>query len=146
MLTRQAEILLVEDNQTDCFLITEAFNQLGTKNNVHIAKDGFEALLFIKKQGEYENVVTPDLILLDLKMPRVDGLEVLKEIKKDVKLQAIPIIVLTVSKDDKDLKDAYDLYANAYIIKPVDIEDYTKLARSIENFWLKNVRLPYIEA
>lgn len=145
MLTRPVNILLVEDNNDDSFLIVEAFKEIPTKNKVHVVTDGVEAIEFLRNEKKYIESPLPDLILLDLLLPRKDGMDLLREIKKDQKFQTIPIIVLTVLKSDSELKKAYDLYANAYIVKPSNLDGYVKMANSIENFWLKNVNLPTFE-
>lgn len=136
------EILLVEDNPADVRLTVEALKEEKMYNNLHIVNDGEEALFFLRRQGKYANAVRPDLILLDLNLPKVDGREVLKEIKNDEKLMQIPVVVLTVSKADEDILKSYNLHANCYITKPVDLKQFIKVVRSIQDFWLTIVKLP----
>lgn len=136
------EILLVEDNPADVRLTVEALKEEKMYNNLHIVNDGEEALFFLRKQGKYANAVRPDLILLDLNLPKIDGREVLKEIKSDEKLMQIPVVVLTVSKADEDILKSYNLHANCYITKPVDLKQFMKVVRSIQDFWLTIVKLP----
>jgi CheY-like chemotaxis protein len=136
------EILLVEDNPADVRLTTEALKEERVYNNLSIVSDGVEALEFLHKEGKYANAVRPDLILLDLNLPKKDGREVLKEIKEDNKLKAIPVVVLTVSKAEEDILRSYNLHANCYITKPVDLEQFIKVAKSIQDFWLTIVKLP----
>jgi CheY-like chemotaxis protein len=138
------EILLVEDNPGDVRLTREAFKDGKMKNNLHIAEDGVEALAFVRRQGRYKNVPVPDLILLDLNLPKKDGREVLAEIKADPQLKQIPVIVLTTSAAHKDIIRTYHLHANSYITKPVDLDQFFKIIRSIEDFWLTIVKLPSI--
>lgn len=136
------EILLVEDNPADVRLTTEALKEERVYNNLHIVSDGVEALAFLRKEGKYAKAVRPDLILLDLNLPRKDGREVLKEIKEDDGLKTIPVVVLTVSKAEEDILKSYKLHANCYISKPVDLKQFIKVARSIQDFWLTIVKLP----
>ena len=136
------EILLVEDNPADVRLTVEALKEEKVFNNLHIVNDGEEALFFLRKQGKYSNAVRPDLILLDLNLPKVDGREVLREIKDDDKLKQIPVVVLTVSKADEDILKSYNLHANCFISKPVDLAQFIKVVRSIQDFWLTIVKLP----
>lgn len=136
------EILLVEDNPADVRLTLEAFKDCKVYNNLHIVKDGVEALSFLRREGEYKDVPRPDLILLDLNLPKKDGREVLKEIKADNKLKIIPVVVLTVSQAEEDILKSYDLNANCYICKPIDLNQFIKIIKSIEEFWLTVVKLP----
>ncbi|MFK8068471.1 MAG: response regulator [Gammaproteobacteria bacterium] len=137
-----AEILLVEDNPGDVLLTREAFSEAKIKNNIHVAADGEEALAFLKRQEGYENVATPDLILLDLNLPKLDGREVLQAIKRDENLRRIPVVILTSSKAEQDVLKTYDLHANSYLVKPVDLEKFVEVVNAIENFWFSVVVLP----
>ena len=139
---KQIEILLVEDNEGDIGLVEEVFQEAKIRNNLHIAEDGEEAMLFLHKEGKFSDVPRPDIILLDLNLPRKDGREVLKEIKEDSSLKRIPVVVLTTSKAEEDILKSYDLHANSYITKPVDFDQFIKVIKSIEDFWLDVVKLP----
>ena len=136
------EILLVEDNLGDVRLTQEALNDSKLHNNLSIVRDGIEAMTFLKKQDEYEQAPTPDIILLDLNLPRKDGIEVLEEIKDDELLRRIPVVVLTTSDADQDILRSYDLHANCYITKPVDLDRFVQIVQTIENFWFQIVKLP----
>ncbi len=136
------EILLVEDNQPDIDLTIEALESGKLRNRIHIARDGIEALAFLRKEGNNANAPRPHLILLDLNMPRMDGRETLAEIKKDSDLQSIPVVVLTTSKSEEDIARSYKLQCNCYITKPVDLTQFMAVVRAIENFWLEVVQLP----
>ncbi|NVJ00796.1 response regulator [Myxococcus sp. AM009] len=136
------EILLVEDNPGDVRLTIEAFKEGKVSNRLSVARDGVEALSFLRRQGAYADAARPDLILLDLNLPRKDGREVLAEIKVDPALRRIPVVVLTTSKAEEDILRTYDLHANCYIAKPVDLEQFISVVRSIDDFWLSVVRLP----
>lgn len=136
------EILLVEDNPGDVRLTQEALKEAKVKNIIHVATDGVEAMAFLHHEGKYKNVPGPDLILLDLNMPRKNGLEVLSEIKEDADLKKIPVVILTVSKNEEDILRSYDLHANCYITKPVDLDQFLKVVKSIQDFWLTIVKLP----
>jgi len=136
------EILLVEDNPADVRLTQEALKEEKLHNNLSVVNDGVEALAFLRREGEYANVVRPDLILLDLNLPRKDGREVLKEIKNDPDLKAIPVVVLTISEAEKDILISYNLHANCYITKPLDLNQFSKVVKSIQDFWLTIVKLP----
>jgi CheY-like chemotaxis protein len=136
------QILMVEDNDGDVFLTMEALHAAKIGNHVHVVHDGVEALEFLRRQGKYASAPRPDLILLDLNLPRKDGREVLADIKVDADLRAIPVIVLTSSSAETDVARSYDLHANCYIVKPVDFEGLMEVVRSIENFWLIVVKLP----
>ncbi len=142
MTAQPVEILLVEDNPGDVDLTLEALEEARLRNNVHVAKDGVVALQFLRREGEHADAPRPDLILLDLNMPRMDGREVLREIKEDPALKRIPVVVLTTSEAEQDVLDAYEYRANAYIVKPVDFEQFLRTIRSLEDFWLTVVRLP----
>jgi two-component system, chemotaxis family, response regulator Rcp1 len=136
------EILLVEDNPGDARLTLEAFKEGKVLNNLTVMKDGVEALAYLRRRGVYASAKTPDLILLDLNLPRKSGREVLAEIKADDRLKMIPVVVLTTSADEQDVARAYSEHANCYITKPVDLEQFLRVVHSIENFWLTLVRLP----
>jgi chemotaxis family two-component system response regulator Rcp1 len=142
MTAKPVDILLVEDNPGDVRLAKEALKECKIDNTVYVAQDGIEALAFLRKEGEHEKAPRPDLILLDLNLPRKDGREVLKEIKADRELRRIPVVVLTTSKLEQDVIKAYDLHANCYIIKPVDFQQFLGVVRDIESFWLTVVKLP----
>lgn len=135
-------ILLVEDNPGDIRLTKEVLKDGKIKNVLSVVMDGEDALLYLKKQGNYTNVLTPDIILLDLNLPKKDGREVLAEIKSDPDLMMIPVIILTTSSAEQDILNTYAHYANCYITKPVDFNQFINVIRSIENFWLTIVKLP----
>ena len=137
-----AEILLVEDNPGDVRLMKEAFRETKVEKNLTVINDGVKALAFLKKQLPYQNATRPDMILLDLNLPKKHGQEVLQEIKSDPNLRRIPVVILTTSKAEQDILKTYDLHANCYISKPVDLEKYIKVIRTIEDFWLTIVNLP----
>ena len=136
------EILLVEDNPGDIRLTQEALRDGKMRNNLSVAQDGAEAMAFLRQEGQYVEAARPDLILLDLNLPRKDGREVLTELKQDSLLKYIPVVVLTTSRADIDILKAYDLHANCYVTKPVDLEDFVAIIRNIESFWLTVVRVP----
>jgi CheY-like chemotaxis protein len=136
------EILLVEDSPADVDLTREALDDAKVHNNLHVASDGVEALAFLRREGRYADAPRPDLILLDLNLPKKDGREVLAEIKDDPKLRRIPVVILTTSEAEQDILRSYDLHANCYITKPVDLDSFIDVVRSIEGFWLAIVRLP----
>ena len=136
------EILLVEDNPGDARLTLEGFKDAKVKNNITVAENGVEALAILHCDGDYESAPLPDLILLDLNMPKKDGREVLAEIKADDRLRHIPVLVFTTSDADRDIVDAYNLQANAFITKPIDFDEFTNVVRSMEEFWLSIVKLP----
>jgi len=140
--TRPIEILLIEDSPSDTALTIEALEEGKIANNLSHVEDGVEAMDFLRRQGKYKNAPRPDLIMLDLNLPRKDGREVLAEIKADEDLRIIPIIVLTTSRSDKDILQSYKLNANCYITKPVDFRQFMDVVRSIEKFWLSVVTLP----
>jgi two-component system, chemotaxis family, response regulator Rcp1 len=139
---KPVEILLVEDNPGDVRLTKEALKEAKVINNLTVLKDGVEALAFLRQQGMYDKAATPHLILLDLNLPRKDGREVLAEIKADDKLKRIPVVVLTTSQDEQDIYKSYNLHANCYVTKPVDLEQFMTVVKSIEDFWLGIVMLP----
>ena len=136
------EILLVEDNPGDARLTEEAFKDSRLLNSMHRVSDGVEALAYLRQEGQYATAARPDIILLDLNMPRKDGREVLAEIKDDPDLKSIPVVVLTTSDADTDVIKSYELHANCYITKPVDLEKFMNIVQRIEDFWLAIVRLP----
>jgi len=136
------EILLVEDNLGDMRLTQEALKEGKVYSNLHWAKDGVEALEFLQRRGKHENAPRPDIILLDLNLPRKDGREVLEEIKTDDELKQIPVVVLTTSKAEEDVVRSYALHANCYVTKPVDLEKFIVVVQSIDRFWLTVVTLP----
>lgn len=138
-------ILLVEDNPGDIRLTKEVLKEGKIRNNLSVVMDGEEALHFLNKQGKYKSAVTPDIILLDLNLPKKDGREVLSEIKSDPRLMCIPVIVLTTSEAEQDILNIYAHHANCYITKPVDFNQFINVIRSIENFWLSIVKLPNIK-
>jgi two-component system, chemotaxis family, response regulator Rcp1 len=136
------EILLVEDNPGDVRLTREALKEGKVANNLQVAQDGVEALAFLRREGPHARAPRPDIILLDLNLPRMDGRQVLAEIKKDDDLRRIPVVVLTTSKAEEDIVRSYNLHANCYITKPVDLLQFISVVRTIENFWLTIVKLP----
>jgi chemotaxis family two-component system response regulator Rcp1 len=135
-------ILLVEDNPADVGLVEEAFRDGKLQHDLFVAENGVLAIDFLRKQGKYRSAPSPDLILLDLNLPKKDGREVLAEVKNDPVLREVPVIVLTTSDDELDVHRAYGLHANCYLTKPVDVDDFMRKVRSIEEFWLTFVRLP----
>jgi CheY-like chemotaxis protein len=136
------DILLVEDNPGDVRLTQETFKESKILNTMHVVRDGVEAMAFLRQEGEYADAPRPDLILLDLNLPRKDGREVLEEIKDDDQLRRIPVVVLTISYAEEDILRAYNLHGNCYITKPIDLDQFIKVVRGIEDFWLTIVRLP----
>lgn len=139
---RQIEILLVEDNPADVRLTREALKDGKVLNTLHVVGDGEQAMAYLRKEGPYAGEPTPDVILLDLNLPRKDGREVLTEVKGDRTLRRIPVIVLTTSEAEQDVLRTYDLHANCYITKPVDLDHFIGVMQSIQDFWLSIVRLP----
>ncbi len=136
------EILLVEDNPGDARLAKEALKESKLKNNLYIADDGVEAMDFLNKKGKYKDMPRPDLVILDLNLPRKDGREVLNDIKTDDNLKRIPVVILTISKAEEDILKSYNLHANCFISKPIDLDQFIKVVKSIEDFWLTIVKLP----
>ncbi len=136
------DILLVEDNPADIDLTKEAFEECKFANNLHIVSDGENALAFLRKESNFRDKPRPDLILLDLNLPKIDGREILVEIKNDDKLKQIPVVILTTSESKEDITEMYKLHANCYITKPVDINQFIKIVQSIGDFWFSIVKLP----
>lgn len=138
----EVEILLVEDNPGDVVLTREALREAKIHNRLSVATDGVEAMAFLRKEGQYREAPRPDLILLDLNMPRKNGIEVLREIKADAALKTIPVVILTTSGADQDVLKAYEFSANCYVTKPVDLYQFVKVVHTIDEFWLTIVKLP----
>jgi two-component system, chemotaxis family, response regulator Rcp1 len=138
----EVNVLLVEDNPGDVRLTMEALREAKMHNRVYVAQDGVEALAFLRKEGKYAEMPRPDLILLDLNLPRKNGREVLEEIKTDEDLKCIPVVVLTSSSAEQDVLRAYKLNANCYVTKPVDLDQFLSVVKSIEDFWMSVVKLP----
>jgi CheY-like chemotaxis protein len=136
------EVLLVEDDPGDVLLIREAFEDNKVSNRLHVVSDGVEALEFMRQAGEYADAPRPDLVLLDLNLPRKDGREVLQEVKEDDALRTIPVVVLTTSQAEEDVLRSYDLHANAYVTKPVDFDRFIGVVRQIDQFFVSVVKLP----
>ncbi|MFF0774014.1 response regulator [Nonomuraea wenchangensis] len=139
---RAIEVLLVEDDQGDILLTREAFDLNKVRNRLHVVNDGEQAVAFLRREGIYADVPCPDLILLDLNLPRMSGLEVLSEIKADPVLATIPVVVLTTSEAEEDILVSYRLHANAYVTKPVDFEQFIRVVRQIDDFFVTVVKLP----
>lgn len=136
------QILLVEDNEGDILLTLEAFKEIKAKNTIAVVKDGEEAIEFLKKQGQYAESVMPNLILLDINMPKLNGIEVLDFIKKDDKLKKIPVVMLTTSSSESDISACYEKSANCFITKPLDFGNFLSVVEAIETFWFKVAQLP----
>ena len=141
-IAKEIEILLVEDSPGDIRLTMEAMKDGKIHNHLSVVNDGEEALAYLRRQGQYAKVPRPDLILLDLNLPKKDGREVLREIKQEEDLKRIPVVVLTISTAEKDILKSYDLHANCYVNKPVDFDQFTHVVKSIEDFWFSVVKLP----
>lgn len=141
-MNRPVEVLLVEDSPADARLVREALMEGPVLKRIHVVTDGAQALDFVRQRGQFANVPRPDLVLLDLNLPKRDGIEVLREIKFDPSLRSITIIVLTTSQFPKDIATAYDLLANCYIVKPVDLDHFYHVMRGIEEFWMTLASLP----
>jgi CheY-like chemotaxis protein len=139
---KPVEILLVEDNPGDVRLTVEALSEGSVTNNLHVVDDGVKALNFLRQSGDFHQAVRPDMVLLDLNLPKMNGQEVLSAIKADPKLRSIPVVILTTSEAEQDVLRTYDLHANCYIKKPVDFEQFIQVIRSLEDFWFSIVRLP----
>ena len=135
-------ILLVEDNPADARLVKEAMKEVKINNTLYHVPDGVEAMAFLRRQGEYSKMIRPDVVLLDLNMPRKDGRQTLKEIKADPDLRRIPVVILTVSDAEEDIIKSYDLHANCYVTKPLNLDEFSKVVAGIENFWFEIVKLP----
>ena len=142
MVSSPIEILLVEDSPGDARLTIEALKEAKVLNHISIAEDGVEAMAFLRQEGEHAGAPRPDLILLDLNLPRKDGREVLAEVKADKSLALIPVVVLTTSQAEQDIAKSYQLHANCYITKPVDLDQFMEVIKAVESFWLTVVRLP----
>jgi CheY-like chemotaxis protein len=139
---RQIEVLLVEDDPGDVLMTREAFEDYKVTNRLHVVHDGADAMAFLRREGEYASAPRPDLVLLDLNLPRMDGREVLQAIKSDPALASIPVVVLTTSEAEEDVLRSYSLHANAYVTKPVDFERFIDVVRQIDDFFVTVVRLP----
>ncbi len=140
--TRPVEILMVEDNPGTVRLTQEVMRESKVRNTMHVVHDGVEALAFMRQQGRYATAPRPDLVLLDLNLPRKDGRETLSEMKSDEDLRRIPVVILTSSRSEEDVLRAYNLHANCYLTKPIGLEDFVKIVKSIESFWIEVVTLP----
>jgi chemotaxis family two-component system response regulator Rcp1 len=140
---KTAQILLVEDNPADVLLMREAFTSSTIVDQIDVVVDGEEALDYLKKKNQFTDAKTPDLILLDLNLPKIDGREVLIEVNKDSKLRRIPVIVLSSSKDENDILESYDNSANCYIVKPIELEKFVTIVETIESFWFGFAALPH---
>lgn len=136
------EVLLVEDSPGDVRLTREALKEGKVRNNLNVVSDGVEAMEYLRRQGPYAGAVRPDIVLLDLNMPRKDGREVLAEMKADKGLKRIPVVILTTSEAEQDILRTYDLHANCYLTKPVDLDQFISIVKSVEDFWLTIVKLP----
>ncbi len=139
---KPVEILLVEDNPGDVRLTKEAFKEAKVRNNINVVMDGVEAMAYLRREGEYAEAIRPDIVLLDLNLPKKDGREVLAEVKADDDLKRIPVVILTTSKAEEDIVKTYNLHANCYITKPVDLDQFMIVVKTIEDFWLSIVKLP----
>ncbi len=139
---RAVEVLLVEDNPGDVRLTREAFREGKIRNNLYVATDGVEGMAFLRREGKFADSPRPDIILLDLNLPKKNGIDVLSEIKSDEELKRIPVVILTTSVAEQDILRSYDHHANCYIVKPVDLEQFLKVIQTIEDFWVTIVKLP----
>lgn len=142
---RTVDILLIEDNEADVRLTKEGIKEVKIRNSLNVVKDGEAAMAYLKKESPYHGVTTPDLILLDLNLPKKDGRQVLEEIKMDSALKHIPVVILTSSEAERDVLQSYKLHANCYITKPIGIEQFVEVIKSIEDFWFSIVKLPVNE-
>jgi two-component system, chemotaxis family, response regulator Rcp1 len=142
MSTAEIHILLVEDNEGDIVLTLEALNDAKLRNQISVVRDGEQALEFLSKRGTFVNATTPQLVLLDINLPRIDGKEVLQRIKTDPDLKKIPVVILTTSSSERDIVEAYSNHANCYITKPVDLDKFISVIHCIEDFWISIVQLP----
>ncbi len=141
-ISQPANVLLIEDNEDDIELTMESLRDSKVRMDISVVRDGLTALKYLRKEGKFVDRIRPDLILLDLNLPLMDGREVLKEIRNDPKITEIPVVILTTSEDEGDILKAYKLHANCYITKPVDFVQFTEIVRQIEGFWLQLVKLP----
>ena len=139
---KEVKILLVEDNEGDIVLTMQALKKAKVSNGIQVVKDGEAALQYLRKQGQYKKAETPDLILLDINLPKIDGIEVLTEIKKDESLMIIPVVMLTTSDSEKDIMESYQHHANCYITKPVDFQKFMDVMLMVKDFWISIVQLP----
>jgi CheY-like chemotaxis protein len=139
---RAIEVLLIEDDPGDVLMTREAFDDAKVANNLYVVSDGEDALAFLRREGAHAQVPRPDLVLLDLNLPRVDGREVLEQIKNDPELRSIPVVVLTTSESEDDIVHSYSLHANAYVTKPVDFDRFHQVVRQIDDFFVSVVKLP----
>lgn len=139
---RPVEILLVEDNEGDVFLTKKAFEKAKIANNIHVAIDGEKAIEMLKRDGEYADIPQPDIVLLDINLPKKDGKQVLAEMKEMPELKRIPVVILTSSKAEQDVVKTYDLHASSYIVKPIDLDKFHDVVTAIEDFWFSVVILP----
>ena len=139
---REIQVLLVEDDPGDVLMTREAFEDYKVHNQLHVVNDGEQAMAFLRNEGEYAELPRPDLVLLDLNLPRMDGREVLRQVKGDPALRAIPIVVLTTSEADEDILRSYELHANAYVTKPVDFDHFIEVVRMTDDFFVNIVKLP----
>ncbi|MBL1211294.1 response regulator [Geminocystis sp. GBBB08] len=142
MCLHAVEILLVEDSFADVILMKNTFNKMKTFTNLHVVKDGIEAINFLHQEEGYEQKPRPDLILLDLNLPRKNGLEVLKEIKLDIRYKRIPVIILSTSENNEDILECYNCHANSYLTKPIDLQGFYDCMEAIDHFWVKLARYP----
>ncbi len=141
-MNNEIKILLVEDNEGDIVLTIQALKKARVSNGISVARDGDEALKFLRKEGTFQNAETPDLILLDINLPKIDGMEVLTEIKNDESLRSIPVVMLTTSDSENDIVRSYYNHANCYITKPVDFNNFMEVVQMIKDFWISIVKLP----
>lgn len=141
-MTREIHILLIEDNEGDIVLTIEALKEARLSNTIDVVRDGEQAMLYLKKEGPYAAVITPDLILLDINLPKIDGKEVLANIKKDDALKIIPVVMLTTSDSEKDIFESYNNHANCYITKPVGFQSFIEVIHTLKDFWISIVQLP----
>lgn len=141
-MTREIHILLIEDNEGDIVLTLEALKEARVNNTIDVVRDGEQAMQYLNKEGEFRNSVTPDLILLDINLPKIDGKEVLSNIKKDEILRIIPVVMLTTSDSEKDIFESYNNHANCYITKPVGFQSFIEVIHTLKDFWISIVQLP----
>lgn len=139
---KEIKILLVEDNEGDIVLTKQALKKANITNGINVTKDGYDAMRYLRKEGEFANAETPDLILLDINLPKMDGMEVLAEIKNDETLRSIPVVILTTSDSENDIVRSYNNHANCYITKPVDFRKFMEVVQMIKDFWISIVKLP----